>query len=190
MKDLIINSISNSSCTALHEVLAGTTNSQPLFEKRLQQNSISRSTLQGEIKFVDIKPKTVKREVSNFSLGRTFDTVRCIQDRLGGLLSKDINRRGMVSRRTGTAYKYTKLTAAKFVTLTFCKYKKDLVVSLQLENEPTLVYFAKMGGIRSVLKVQEFFLANQITLTAKYLLGTLDTKTDKASKEMKNSSSE
>ena len=73
--------------------------------------------------------------------------------------------------------------------LTFCKYKKDLVVSLQLENKPTLVYFAKMGGIRSVLKVQEFFLANQITLTAKYLLGTLDTKTDKASKEMKNSSS-
>ena len=113
MKDLIINSISNSSCTAVHEVLAGTTNSQTLFEKRLQQNSISRSTLQGEIKFVDIKPMTVKREASNFSFGRTFDIARCIKDRLGGILSKDINRRGMVSSRTSTAYKYTRIDGSK-----------------------------------------------------------------------------
>ena len=35
-ENIIINSISNSSRTTVHEVLAETTNSQPLFEKRLQ----------------------------------------------------------------------------------------------------------------------------------------------------------
>ena len=68
--NIIINSISNSSCTTVHEVPAETTNSQPLFEKRLQQQSSSRSTLQGGTKLVDIKPKTVKWEVSNFSPGK------------------------------------------------------------------------------------------------------------------------
>ena len=48
---------------------------------------------------MDIKPKTVKWEVSNFSQDKTFDTLRCINDRLGGFLSEDINRRSMVSSR-------------------------------------------------------------------------------------------
>ena len=104
----IINIINNSSCTTVHEVPAEITNPEPLFEKRLQQQSSSRSTLQGGTKLVDIKLKTVKWEVSNFSTSRTFDTVRCIKDRLGDFLSEDINRGSMVSSRTGTAYKYTR----------------------------------------------------------------------------------
>ena len=86
--NIIINSISNSSCTTVHEAHAETTNSQPLFEKRLQKQSSSRSTLQGETKLVDIKPKSVKWEVSNFSPGGTFYTVRCIKDRLGAFCQK------------------------------------------------------------------------------------------------------
>ena len=82
--NIIINSISNSSCTTVNDVPAETTNSQPLFEKRLQQHSSSRSTLQGGTKLVDIKLNTVKWEVNNFSPGRTFSTVRCIKDRLRG----------------------------------------------------------------------------------------------------------
>ena len=58
--NIIINSISNSSCTTVHEVPAEATNSQPSFEKRLQQQSSSRSTLQGRTELVDIKSKTVK----------------------------------------------------------------------------------------------------------------------------------
>ena len=90
-----------------------TANSKPLFEKRLQQQTSSRSTLQGGNELVDIKPKTFKWEVSNFSPSRTFDTVRCIKDRLGGFLSEDINRRSMVSSRTGTTYKYTRTEGSK-----------------------------------------------------------------------------
>ena len=58
--NIIINSISNSSCITVHEVPAETANSQPLFEKRLQQQKSSRFTLQGGTKLVDIKPNSVK----------------------------------------------------------------------------------------------------------------------------------
>ena len=81
----IINSISNSSCTTVHEVPAETIDSQLLFEKRLQQQSNSRSTLQGGTKLVDIKPKALKWEVCSFSPGKTFDAVRYIKDRFGRL---------------------------------------------------------------------------------------------------------
>ena len=84
----IINSISNSSCTTVQEVPAETINSQPLLEKRLQQQNSSRSTLQGGTKLVDIKPKSVKWEVSSSSPGRTIDKVRCIKDRLGAFCQR------------------------------------------------------------------------------------------------------
>ena len=54
---IIMNIISNSSCTTIHDIPAEITNSQPLFEKRLQQQSSSRSTLQGGTKLVDIKAR-------------------------------------------------------------------------------------------------------------------------------------
>ena len=60
---IFINSISNSSCTTVHEVPGGT-------------------------KLVDIKPKTVKWEVSKVPPGQTFDTARCMKDRFGGFCQK------------------------------------------------------------------------------------------------------
>ena len=54
-------------------------------------------------------------------------------------------------------------------------------------NKAVLAYWVKMGGTRNLLMIQEakeiweFYLANQITLTAKYLPGTLSTRKDKAS---------
>ena len=84
------------------------------------------------------------------------------------------------------------LMAAKFAILTFCRYKKDLAVHVQMDNQAALAYLVKMGGTRNQLIIQEakeiweFFLANQITLTAEYLPGTLNTRANKASREMKN----
>ena len=42
----------------------------------------------------------------------------------------DINRKSMVSSRTDTG-----LGAAKFAILTFCKYKKDIAVPVQMDNQ-------------------------------------------------------
>ena len=50
-----------------------------------------------------------------------------------------------------------------------------------------------MGGTRNLLMIQEaketweFCLANQITLTEKYVAGTLNNRVDKASREVENS---
>ena len=89
------------------------------------------------------------------------------------------------------------LRAAKFMILTFCRYKKDLAVHVQMDNQAALVSLIKMGGTRDLLMIQEakkiwenLFYANQITLTAEYLPGTLNTRADKAFREVKNSSSE
>ena len=78
--------------------------------------------------------------------------------------------------------------------LTFCRYKKDLAVHVQMDNQAALAYLVKMGGTRNLFMIQEakeiweFCLAIKITLIAEYLPGTLHTRADKASREMKNSS--
>ena len=135
--NIIINSISNSSCTTVYDVPAETTNSQPLFEKRLQQQSSSRSTLQGGTKLVDIKPNTVKWEVNNFSPGRAFSTVRCIKDRLGGGGGgcQKTSTGGVWSQAEQTLHiNILELRAAKFAILTFCRYVKDLAVHVRMDN--------------------------------------------------------
>ena len=41
-----------------------------------------------ELNLVDIKPNTVKWEVSKVPPGQTFDTARCMKDRFGGFCQK------------------------------------------------------------------------------------------------------
>ena len=59
---------------------------------------------------------------------------------------------------------------------------------MKMVNKVVLAYWVKIGGTGNLLMIQEakeiweFCLANQITLTAKYLPGNLSTRTEKASK--------
>ena len=103
---------------------------------------------------MDIERKTVKWEVSNFSPGRTFDAVGYIKDRLAGFLSEDINR-SMLSAEQALHVNILELRGAKFAILTFCRYKKNLVVHVQMENQVALPYLVKMGGTRNLLMIQE-----------------------------------
>ena len=115
--NIIISNLSNFSCTTVHEVPAETKNSQPLFEKRLQVQSSSRCRL------VDIKPKSVKWEVSNFSLGRNFDTsktgwkVFCQKTSIGEVFLQ-------AEHTLHINILELKLRPSKFALLTFCRYKK------------------------------------------------------------------
>ena len=145
---------------------------------------------------MDTKPNTVKWEVSNFSPGRTFDTARCIKDRLGGFLVEDINRRSMVASRTDTSYKYTRTEGSKICDTYILQIQKGSSSAVQIDSQPALAYLVKMGGARNLPMIQEakeiweFCSVNQITLTAEYLPETLNTRADKASREMNKSSSE
>ena len=79
------------------------------------------------------------------------------------------------------------LRAAKFAIITFCRYKKDLAVHVQMDNQAALAYLLKNRGARILLMIQEakqiweFCLANQITLTAEYLPGSLIATVEKTS---------
>ena len=79
----IIISINNSSYAIAFEVLPETTNSQPLFEIIWKQQRVYKSTLQREIKLVDIIPTFVKGNTINFLSDKYCNTIGCIMDRLG-----------------------------------------------------------------------------------------------------------
>ena len=125
--NIIINRISDSFCTTLYGLRAETTNSQPFLEKRLQQQSSSKSILHVATKLVDIKPKTVKQDVFTFSPGRIFDKVGCIKDKLRGWFCQKTSVGGVWSQTEQALHlNILELRAAKFAILTFCRYKKHL----------------------------------------------------------------
>ena len=104
---------------------------------------------------MDIKPRTVKWEVSNFSPGRTFDTVRCIKGRLGAFHQKTSIGGVWSQAEQALDINILELREAKFALLTFCRYKKDLAVHVQMDNQAALVSLIKMGGTRDLLMIQE-----------------------------------
>ena len=96
-------------------------------------------------KLVDIKHKTVKWKVINFSPGRNLDTVRCIKDRLGGFLSEEINRKSMVSSRTGTAYKYNRTGGSKICDTYILQIQKGSSSSCANRRSSSISLFGKNG---------------------------------------------
>ena len=94
---------------------------------------------------MDIKSKTVKWEVSNFSPGRTFDTVRCIKDWLRGFLSEDSNRRSMVSCRTATTYKYTRAEGSKICDTCILQVQKGSNSPCTNGQSSSISLFGKNG---------------------------------------------
>ena len=145
---------------------------------------------------MDIKPKTVKWEVSNFSPGQTFDTIRCIKDRLGDFLSKNINRRSMVSNRTGATYKYTRTEGSKIYDTYILQIQKGSNSPCANGQSSGISLFGKNGRGKKPThdsggKENMGILFNQSHYTYCIIpAGDFKYKTDKASREMKNSSSE
>ena len=55
----------------------------------------------------------------------------------------------MVSSRQALHINILELRTAKFAILTFCRYKKDLPVHVEMDNQAALAYLVKMGGTRN-----------------------------------------
>ena len=104
---------------------------------------------------MDIILKSVKFKVSTFSRGRTFDTVRCIKDRLGGFLSEDINRRSMVSRRISSAYKYTRTDGSKICDTYILQLQKASSSPCANGQSSSIAFLVKIGGASYLLMIQE-----------------------------------
>ena len=78
----------------------------------------------------------------------------------------------MVSSRTCAACKYNRPDGRKFARLTFCIYKKEQTVLVQMDKQAALAYLVKMRDTITLLMLQkvkqmwEFYLTNQITFTS------------------------
>ena len=132
--NIIINSVSNSSFTTVHEIPAETTNLQPLFEKRLQQQSSSRCTLQ----------RGISNLYQSLSYGRSVTS-----HQVEVLIESDASKTGWRAfyKKTSIAGVWSQaeqalhinilgLRAEKFAILTFSIYNKELAA---------LAYLVKMG---------------------------------------------
>ena len=89
---------------------------------------------------MDIKPKTVKWEVSNFSPGGTFDTVRSSNVGWGTFCQKTSVGGAWSQAEQALHITILELRVAKFAILTFCRNKKDLAVHVEIDNQTALAY--------------------------------------------------
>ena len=119
------------------------------------------------------------------------------QRQVGGFSSEDINRRSMVSSRTGAGYKYTRTEGSKICVTYILQIQKGSSSPCANGQSSSISFFDKNGRDQRPThdsggkeNMGNLFYANQITLTAEYLPGTLNTRADKAFREVKNSSSE
>ena len=111
-----------------------------MFENRLQQQSSSRSTLQGEVNWwiSNLRLSNGKSVISHqVKLLIQSDTSKtdwgafCQNTSIGGVWSE---------AEQALHINILELRAGKFAILTFCRYKKDLAVHVQMDNQPALAY--------------------------------------------------
>lgn len=142
----LLHSFSNSSSPIVHEIPAETTDPQSLLKEKLQQQSNSGSPLQRGINVVDIKPKSVKREVYNFSQSRTYDTVRCIKNRVGSILPKDINRGCMVTEGTSLTHQCPGIKSSKVCHPNILQVQEGSSSPLTNGQPSSISLFGENGG--------------------------------------------
>ena len=112
---------------------------------------------------MDIKPKSVKWEVCNFLSDGTFDTVRCIKEKLVAFLSEDINRRGMILSNISSGYKYTTSEGGNIYYAYILKIQKGCSGSCVNGQSNIISLFGKNGKDKKPMiqegnKIWEFCL--------------------------------
>ena len=86
------------------------------------------------------------------------------------------------------------LKAAHLALKSVAKNKTDILVHIKMDNITAVAHINKMGGTKSPIlnqitkEIWEFCLEREITLTAEYLPGLMNTKADWESRHVKSSS--
>ena len=103
---------------------------------------------------MDLKPKSVKWE-------------EVISHQVKLFIHSDVSKTGwgvFCQKKVGGVWSQTEqalyinileLKAAKFAILTSCRYKKDVAVHVQMDNQAALGYLIKMGRTRKLLMIYE-----------------------------------
>ena len=149
---------------------------------------------------VDSQSQTKQRQVTIDSKPSIVDSVKCFNERLGGLQSGTLNEGPWSNLVTREHINVLELKAAKLAIMTFTKMLPDVkVVHLRMNNMVALSYIKKMGGgeggitqntVLSELakEIWDYLIVNGITFTVEYLPGILSVEADFQSRSVTNSS--
>ena len=116
-----INCPSNTACTNSSSVLATFPNPGMKTFEMLSCQSTYRPGCKRRTFLVDRKFKALQWKVSYFASSRLRYISRCINQRVGGHMSRDINRRTMVRGGTESSHQHTRAEGSAFSHIDFCK---------------------------------------------------------------------
>ena len=131
---------------------------------------------------VDRKPKILQWEVSNSGQASDSNTDRYFTGRLGSQLYGYGNWGKWSVEERKLHLNILELLAVKNAILAFTKEKTINAIRIQTDNTTTLSYLLKMGGRTDKTLVDlskdiwKYLILKQITITAEYLPGILNTK--------------
>ena len=186
-----INSPSNTACTTSSSTLATFANPGIKTFKTLSCQSTFRQGCKGRIFLVDRKFKALQWKVPYFASNRLLHINRCINQRVVGHMSTDIN---MSQEEQKAHINILELKAVHLAILTFTKFQIVQTIHVQMDNKIALSYLVKMGGTHNkdllVLSIQiwNYLQSKKITITAKYLPGHLNVTGDWESRNFQDKS--
>ena len=151
---------------------------------------------QGGDSLVDNPPRCKERQRHPESTSRSSDRDRCLQDGVGGGLSRGENRGSVVSNGAKAAHKLPRieLLAGSFAVKSFTKNRLCAHVRLRMHNTTAVVYVNRLGGTHSLvlsnlaLALWEWAQKSKIMLSAKHYAGHLNTAADWESRHFLDSS--
>ena len=186
-----ISSPSNTACTTSSSTLATFANPGIKTFKTLSCQSTFRQGCKGRIFLVDRKFKALQWKVPYFASNRLLHINRCINQRVVGHMSTDIN---MSQEEQKAHINILELKAVHLAILTFTKFQIVQTIHVQMDNKIALSYLVKMGGTHNkdllVLSIQiwNYLQSKKITITAKYLPGHLNVTADWESRNFQDKS--
>ena len=146
------------------------------------------------------KLNSVQREILNFSPTiNNNNKLRCIITRLGSILitggGGERGEKGMVYGGMKVSHKCLGGHGSQIsYNVLHIKERDAISVHIRMDNMTALSYLIKMGDIKNqeltVIRkeIWQYLLKKKITITAKYLPGSMNVKADKESRKTRDSS--
>ena len=187
----LLNSTSNDASIFAKKIPA--TAASGIYQKAisLQLNSSSEPKFNSGTNTVGKQPRNINFIITH---KQNYNPNRCFSERLGGILSENLNRRSMDSSGVNVTYQSTTTQSYKSGPLTFHKIFSLKAAHFQVDNTTALSYLMKMGGTGSremtalAKEIWEFALSQKIIITAEYLSGKLNVRADWVSRNFQDSS--
>ena len=188
----IIHHTSSSSSSDSISLPAASASVSPERRNVLQRENCSKRSGTGRTAVLDRKPKILQWEVSNSGQASDSNTDRCLTGRFGSQLYGygDWGKWSVEERKLHV--NILEPLTVKNAILAFTKEKTINAIHIQTDNATALSYLLKMGGTTEKTLVDlskdiwKYLILKQITITAEYLPGILNTRAKWQSRHSKD----